>query len=541
MAGIKIVDLPALGRDLISTDLLEVSLNGSGSRKITGQEIMNASKLAVGSTPIVSGTVGRLLFQNTGDVLGQSANLFWDNTNGRLGIGTTSPSTGTLLDVIGTIKANVLRSDVLNNTSNTITLIYFTGTGNRLYDNSGTQVLNLRGGNLQIGTTTDNGYKLNVNGPGNYEGNLRVGVGFQLLFNNNNVGLYREANTLKLGGFGGIELTASATQITAQSIRMKIFDTGNVAINTTTDDGFRLDVNGTARVQGLTTLAGTMTALGAIARNGLINGTLVAAANNDVLVGLDIAPTFTNGAFTGLTNVDLRTSGANVTIGSSYGYGALYGYNNDGLVQIKTAATYKTQMWFRPSGNAGGYNGNYWSRIEHDMGTLNIIGSSYGQLSIASANGSGSGARIYFSGATGVANNALSLEGPVNSGRIALITYASSPITINGGNLLVGTTTDAGYKLDVNGTARVSSSFRCDGQVTFTSAVIGTTIRLGSNPQAASSILDVQSTTKGFLPPRMTNAQRAAIASPAVGLIVYCTDSTEGLYVYKSTGWTFMV
>ena len=77
---------------------------------------MNASKLAVGSTPIVSGTVGRLLFQNTGDVLGQSANLFWDNTNGRLGIGTTSPSTGTLLDVIGTIKANVLRSDVLNNT-----------------------------------------------------------------------------------------------------------------------------------------------------------------------------------------------------------------------------------------------------------------------------------------------------------------------------------------------------------------------------------------------------------------------------------------
>jgi hypothetical protein len=103
MAGIKIVDLPALGRDLISTDLLEVSLNGSGSRKITGQEIMNASKLAVGSTPIVSGTVGRLLFQNTGDVLGQSANLFWDNTNGRLGVGTSSPAARldviTLLDV----------------------------------------------------------------------------------------------------------------------------------------------------------------------------------------------------------------------------------------------------------------------------------------------------------------------------------------------------------------------------------------------------------------------------------------------------------
>jgi hypothetical protein len=39
----------------------------------------------------------------------------------------------------------------------------------------------------------------------------------------------------------------------------------------------------------------------------------------------------------------------------------------------------------------------------------------------------------------------------------------------------------------------------------------------------------------------MTNAQRTAIVSPAVGLIVYCTDVTEGLWVYKSTGWTFIV
>jgi hypothetical protein len=39
----------------------------------------------------------------------------------------------------------------------------------------------------------------------------------------------------------------------------------------------------------------------------------------------------------------------------------------------------------------------------------------------------------------------------------------------------------------------------------------------------------------------MTNVQRAAIASPAVGLMVYCTDAVEGLYVYKSTGWTFVI
>lgn len=62
---------------------------------------------------------------------------------------------------------------------------------------------------------------------------------------------------------------------------------------------------------------------------------------------------------------------------------------------------------------------------------------------------------------------------------------------------------------------------------------------VGSMP--ASAILSATSTTKGFLPPRMTNAQRTAIASPAVGLMVYCTDAVEGLYVYKSMGWTFVI
>ena len=51
----------------------------------------------------------------------------------------------------------------------------------------------------------------------------------------------------------------------------------------------------------------------------------------------------------------------------------------------------------------------------------------------------------------------------------------------------------------------------------------------------------INSTNRGFLPPRMTNAQRTAIGTPAVGLMVYCTDAVEGLYVYKSTGWTFVI
>jgi hypothetical protein len=57
----------------------------------------------------------------------------------------------------------------------------------------------------------------------------------------------------------------------------------------------------------------------------------------------------------------------------------------------------------------------------------------------------------------------------------------------------------------------------------------------------ASAVIEARSTTKGFLPPRMTNAQRIAIATPAVGLMVYCTDVVEGLYINKSTGWTFII
>jgi hypothetical protein len=56
----------------------------------------------------------------------------------------------------------------------------------------------------------------------------------------------------------------------------------------------------------------------------------------------------------------------------------------------------------------------------------------------------------------------------------------------------------------------------------------------------AFALFQVSSTTKGFLPPRMTNTQGTNISSPVIGLMVYCTDATEGLYIYKSTGWTFI-
>jgi hypothetical protein len=71
--------------------------------------------------------------------------------------------------------------------------------------------------------------------------------------------------------------------------------------------------------------------------------------------------------------------------------------------------------------------------------------------------------------------------------------------------------------------------------------VVAGGIYSGAGTINTSAILQADSTTQGFLPPRMTNAQRTSIASPAIGLMVYCTDATEGLYIYKSTGWTFII
>ena len=61
---------------------------------------------------------------------------------------------------------------------------------------------------------------------------------------------------------------------------------------------------------------------------------------------------------------------------------------------------------------------------------------------------------------------------------------------------------------------------------------------IGTTTPNSSSLLEVKSTTKGILIPRMTKAQRDAITSPATGLLIYQTNSTPGFYYYNGTSWT---
>jgi len=68
-------------------------------------------------------------------------------------------------------------------------------------------------------------------------------------------------------------------------------------------------------------------------------------------------------------------------------------------------------------------------------------------------------------------------------------------------------------------------------------------VKIGDNTTNldGSAVLEVESTNQGLLPPRMTESQRDLIASPATGLIIYCTDCCDAggeLEIFDGTEWT---
>jgi hypothetical protein len=159
-------------------------------------------------------------------------------------------------------------------------------------------------------------------------------------------------------------------------------------------------------------------------------------------------------------------------------------------------------------------------------------------------------------------DNSFTQKFSVNFGAISFINTGQN-FSFVSGNVLIGTTTDAGYKLDVNGTARVQGTTLTlsanNPQIVWNTGAFGlyyATTRLmrvdfqgsyqlqqslivsASSATAinASAILEANSTTRGFLPPRMTTTQKNAIASPAAGLVVY--DTTLGkLCVRTASAW----
>jgi len=60
---------------------------------------------------------------------------------------------------------------------------------------------------------------------------------------------------------------------------------------------------------------------------------------------------------------------------------------------------------------------------------------------------------------------------------------------------------------------------------------------IGGSLASSSAILDLQSTTKGLLPPRMTTTERDAITAPSNGLVIYNTSSNQ-IEFFNGTGWS---
>ena len=120
---------------------------------------------------------------------------------------------------------------------------------------------------------------------------------------------------------------------------------------------------------------------------------------------------------------------------------------------------------------------------------------------------------------------------------------AGQLLSIDGSGTATWATLDAGT---LSGTTLKStitgSSLTSVG--TLTSATVNGKVIVGASSAAsASAVLEASSTTQGFLPPRMSGAQRDAISSKAAGLVVWCTNCGQNgeLQVYNGTAWTNMI
>jgi hypothetical protein len=360
---------------------------------------------------------------------------------------------------------------------------------------------------------------------------------------------------------------------------LNVFNNGRLWIGsgTPTDSGFQADIVGTVRVNGTLTIntSGQSTTLSTfygigsqgqnifIGGGGLSSGTgggSSAFGSYNTAVGITALSANTTGNLNtaiGTAALIVNTTGNNnAAFANSSLQANISGINNTGIgvstLFSNTTGNNNTSLGFQAGYGLAGTNSN-------TTGTNNIF---IGYISVG--------------------------ESATESNR-TWIGNTSTLSTWVGGNLLVGTRVNSTFLLDVNGTARVGSirtgNFGSGDSIVFNTqdysfSTVSNVLRINmgsgvnnkfditnqggntafryftgglysnfgmyqtdlfSNNQVASAILELRSNAMGFLPPRMTNAQRTAISSPAVGLIVYCTDATEGLYVYKSTGWTFII
>jgi hypothetical protein len=135
-----------------------------------------------------------------------------------------------------------------------------------------------------------------------------------------------------------------------------------------------------------------------------------------------------------------------------------------------------------------------------------------------------------------------------NNYRVDIDGVLQEPINdynIVGSNIVFTSTPPTGSKVTVvsNNLVRAFDVVPSDGSVTpqklsaggLNWNTLGQT-GIGTSTPNAAAVLDLTSTTRGFLPPRVSQAQRDAITSPPAGLIIY-NNQTNKLNFYNGTAW----
>jgi hypothetical protein len=572
------------------------------------------TNITIGTTVIAGGAVGRLLFDDAG-VVGETAGLNWNKATSVFTVGATGangtiqfPTTtsGFVPSIISQFAGNNLiftvgsRSLSLSGSGQLTTSFNTTITGSTggtaltvaqgnsgwvtiadFNGSSGTALRINNNGNVLINTTVDAGFKTDINGT------LRAtGVITGSQFNaSNNGGSYSAIGVVLLDYGDGLRIgySGSVQKITlftaAGTPRVSVVNNGCVGFTNSSP---------TANIQ--TSLS--ITAASAIARGVYFNNTLVASANNDILVGLDINPTFTNGVFTGVSNFGQRISqstvagnnGSQIALRATDGNPGIIGMQGGGWNAIgiwgvgrhTTTSTpdlrifatgqviVNTKLFINTTSDAGyafdcngtarftgtiiGPNNSSLNSIIFDGGGTRRIRPEVNSLDITDPSGN-IGFRVDSSGVR-VASGFSSLDfvRGLNSmvhttSTIQKMTFTLSGQQVNHLTPFVDIVA-AGYApsapLGNNTTLRIFTTNTTSG--IYGNIIIshnGTSktgnILIGTSTNVASAIVNVESTTQGLLFPRMSTTEKLAIATPAAGLVIF--DTTLNKLCVYTTAW----
>ena len=179
-----------------------------------------------------------------------------------------------------------------------------------------------------------------------------------------------------------------------------------------------------------------------------------------------------------------------------------------------SGATRTNSNWKKYYGNNISITGGSYNSFTSTLTLVNITG---GTIPISGIGGGGGGGTTITGGTFNLTNGELNLSSSA------------------------GTLTIEGFLYGSGSTGNIPKYLTPSG---FTDSKIydnGTTVSIGSSPSESAAILEIASTSQGVLFPRMTQSQRTSITSPPIGLIVYQTDGSDGMYIYKLSGWIQMI